>query len=171
LSYAPVLIFAKSILTCSSQGVNKISLKFFKDGTIDLSLVGCYHFRLFYLSDLIIEIYCLPEVLMAEIQELNRDTFQDEVINSEQPVLVDFSAVWCGPCKMLDPVVKQLAKEWDGKVKFGKLDVDHNPELAMEYQVMGVPTLMLFKNGEPVERVTGYQPKDRLEKKFKVHFS
>jgi thioredoxin 1 len=106
---------------------------------------------------------------VAEIIELNQVVFKDEVINSELPVLVDFSAVWCGPCKMLDPVVKQLAQEWDGKVKFVKLDVDHNPEVAMEYQVMGVPTLMLFKNGEPVERVTGYQPKDRLEKKFKDH--
>lgn len=108
---------------------------------------------------------------MAEIIELNQVVFKDEVINSELPVLVDFSAVWCGPCKMLDPVVKQLAQEWDGKVKFVKLDVDHNPEVAMEYQVMGVPTLMLFKNGEPVERVTGYQPKDRLEKKFKDHLA
>ena len=85
-------------------------------------------------------------------------------------MLVDFTAVWCGPCKMLDPVVKQLAEEWNGKVKVMKLDVDDHPQLAMEYQVMGVPTLMLFKNGQPVERVTGYQPKDRLEKKFSPHF-
>ncbi|MEJ2708810.1 MAG: thioredoxin [Anaerolineales bacterium] len=83
--------------------------------------------------------------------------------------MVDFTAVWCGPCKMLDPVVKELAEDWNGKVKVVKLDVDNNPNLAMNYQVMGVPTLMLFKAGEPVQRVTGYQPKDRLQKKFVGH--
>ena len=100
---------------------------------------------------------------------VNQDVFQVEVLDENQPVLVDFSAVWCGPCKMLDPVVKELAGEWDGKVKVVKLDVDHNPGVAMNYQVMGVPTLIMFKDGEPVERVTGYQPKDRLEKKFTPH--
>ena len=106
---------------------------------------------------------------MPEIKELTEDVFQVEVLDENQPVLVDFSAVWCGPCKMLDPVVKELAGEWDGKVKVVKLDVDHNPGVAMNYQVMGVPTLIMFKDGEPVERVTGYQPKDRLEKKFTPH--
>ena len=108
---------------------------------------------------------------MPEITKLSEDTFQDEVIGSEEPVLVDFTAVWCGPCKMLDPVVKELAMEWDGKVKVVKLDVDDNPSLAMNYQVMGVPTLMLFKEGKPVERVTGYQPKDRLRTKFTPHLN
>ena len=103
---------------------------------------------------------------MVDIIKLSESNFKPEVLDASLPVLVDFTAVWCGPCKMLDPVVKQLAEKWDGKVKVLKLDVDDNPQLAMEYQVMGVPTLMLFKNGEPVERVTGYQPKDRLEKKF-----
>ncbi len=106
---------------------------------------------------------------MTEIAHVSEDTFQDEVLDSLQPVLVDFTAVWCGPCKMLDPVVNQLAQDWDGKVKVVKLDVDYNPNLAMDYQVMGVPTLMMFKNGAPVERVTGYQPKDRLSKKFSGH--
>ena len=106
---------------------------------------------------------------MADIRELNADNFQDEVIQADQPVLVDFSAVWCGPCKMLDPIVDELAEEWDGMVKIGRLDVDHNPSVAMDYQVMGVPTLILFKGGEPVERVTGYQPKNRLEQKFSPH--
>jgi thioredoxin 1 len=86
-----------------------------------------------------------------------------------QPVLVDFTAVWCGPCKLLDPVVKQLAQDWNGKVKVVKLDVDNNPNLTINYQVMGVPTLMLFVKGQPVQRVTGYQSKDRLEKKFSPH--
>lgn len=106
---------------------------------------------------------------MAEIQKVSEDTFQKEVLEAGMPVLVDFTAVWCGPCKMLDPVVHQLAEGWKDKVKVYKLDVDDNPQLAMQYQVMGVPTLMLFKGGQPVERVTGYQPKDRLEKKFSAH--
>jgi thioredoxin 1 len=103
---------------------------------------------------------------MPEIQHVSEDTFQAEVLDAPAPVLVEFTAVWCAPCKMLDPVVKQLAEAWGSKAKVVKLDVDNNPNLAMDYQVMGVPTLMLFKQGKPVERVTGYQPKDRLEKKF-----
>ena len=106
---------------------------------------------------------------MAEILKLSEESFQREVIQSEQPVLVDFTAVWCGPCKMLDPLVKQLADEWSGKVKVVKLDVDDNPQVTMDYQIMGVPTLILFKNGKPVERLSGYAPKDRLVKKFGQH--
>ena len=106
---------------------------------------------------------------MAEILKLSEESFQREVIQSEQPVLVDFTAVWCGPCKMLDPLVKQLADEWSGKVKVVKLDVDDNPQVTMDYQIMGVPTLILFKNGKPVERLSGYAPKDRLIKKFGQH--
>lgn len=99
---------------------------------------------------------------MANILEVTEETFSDEVLNHPLPVLVDFSAVWCAPCKMLDPIVEQLAQEWNGKVKVVKLDVDHNPDLATRYQVMGVPTLMLFVNGEVRERLSGYQPKDRI---------
>ena len=107
---------------------------------------------------------------MIEINKTSEDTFEAEVLQENLPVLVDFTAVWCGPCKMLDPVVKDLAQDWDGQVKVVKLDVDDNPNIAIQYQVMGVPTLMLFKNGQPVERVTGYQPKDRLNSKFSAHF-
>lgn len=103
---------------------------------------------------------------MTDTMHVNEANFQNEVIESDKPVLVDFTAVWCGPCKMLDPVVKQLAQDWDGKVKVVKLDVDENPTLAMQYQVMGVPTLMLFKQGRLSQRVSGYQPKDRLIAKF-----
>lgn len=108
---------------------------------------------------------------MPEMIKLGEDNFEQEVLKAEVPVLVDFTAVWCGPCKMLDPIVKQLAADWEGKVKVMKLDVDENPNLAMNFQVMGVPTLMLFKDGKAVERVTGYQPKDRLEKKFAQHIN
>lgn len=103
---------------------------------------------------------------MTEIKHVSQSTFQEEVLQSPVPVLVDFTAVWCGPCKMIEPVVKQLADQWSGKAKIFKLDVDQEPELANAYQVMSVPTLMLFVSGRPVERVTGYMPRDRLEKKF-----
>ena len=106
---------------------------------------------------------------MTDISKLDEATFQNEVIEAAEPVLVDFTAVWCQPCKMLDPVVEELASDWEDSVKVFKLDVDEHPNVAMNYQIMGVPTLMLFKNGEAVERVTGYQPKDRIEKKFTPH--
>ena len=108
---------------------------------------------------------------MADLINVTEDTFQEEVIGSTDPVLVDFSAVWCGPCKMLDPVVKQLAGEWDGKVKVVKIDADQNPNILMKYGVMGIPTLLFFKGGEIQERVTGYMPKDKLVAKFSPHLN
>jgi thioredoxin 1 len=119
--------------------------------------------------DTMTTLYSFQEDEMADLPKLSDRTFESEVLKAEIPVLVDFTAVWCGPCKMLDPIIQQLALDWQGKAKIMKLDVDDNPHLAMDYQVMGVPTLMLFKNGKPVERVTGYQSKDRLEKKFQPH--
>lgn len=106
---------------------------------------------------------------MANIPAVSQETFQDEVLSASKPVLVDFSAVWCGPCKMLDPIVEQLANEWADQIKVVKLDVDDDPQIAMQYQVMGVPTLMLFVDGEARERLTGYQPKDRITSKLKPH--
>ena len=103
---------------------------------------------------------------MSEIQYVNEDDFQSEVLEASQPVLVDFTAVWCGPCKMLEPVVIELAGEWANKVKVVKLDVDHNASVAMQYQVMSVPTLMLFKQGEVKERLTGYKPKKQIVSKL-----
>lgn len=108
---------------------------------------------------------------MANLHEINEDIFQAEVLDSAEPVLVDFSAVWCGPCKMLDPIIEQLSQEWQGKVKFVKVDADQNPNIVMQYRVMGIPTLLLFKGGEIKERVTGYQPKDKLAAKFSPHFN
>jgi len=103
---------------------------------------------------------------MTDIPKLNKAAFEAEVLKSTLPVIVDFTAVWCGPCKMLEPVVIQLSQDWDGKVKFVKLDVDDSSNLAMQYGVMGVPTLILFVNGNPVQRLSGYQPKDRIISKF-----
>ena len=107
---------------------------------------------------------------MAEMQYVNETDFQNEVLNSAEPVLVDFTATWCQPCKMLDPVVTQLAKDWQGKVKVVKLDADQNPNLLVQYGVMGIPTLMLFKSGQIKERVTGYQTRDKLVSKLSPHF-
>jgi len=103
---------------------------------------------------------------MADIPKLNEKVFDTEVLKSSIPVMVDFTAIWCGPCKMLDPVITQLSQDWTGKVKIVKLDVDDNGTLAVKYGVMGVPTLILFVNGNPVQRLSGYQPKDRIVSKF-----
>jgi len=108
---------------------------------------------------------------MSDVIKVDEGTFDTEVLNSSEPVLVDFSAVWCQPCKMLDPVVKQLAGEWDGKVKVVKIDADENPNLVMKYGVMGIPTLLFIKGGEVKERVTGFMPKEKLSAKFSPHFN
>ncbi len=103
---------------------------------------------------------------MFDVPKLTETAFEAEVLKSSLPVMVDFTALWCGPCKMLDPVVTQLSQEWGGKVKVVKLDVDDNSSLAVQYGVMGVPTLILFVDGKPVQRLSGYQPKDRILSKF-----
>ncbi len=103
---------------------------------------------------------------MSDIPKVDEAAFEAEVLKSSLPVMVDFTAIWCGPCKMLDPVVAQLSRDWDGKVKFVKLDIDDNTDLVVKYGVMGVPTLILFVNGRPVQRLSGYQPKDRIISKF-----
>ena len=108
---------------------------------------------------------------MAEMIQVSEDTFKHEVLESSQPVLVDFSAVWCQPCKMLDPVVKQLAGEWEGRVKVVKIDADENPNLVMQFGVMGIPTLLFIKGGEVKERITGYMPKEKLVARFSPHFN
>jgi thioredoxin 1 len=121
------------------------------------------------LDSLLVDTDFLPGDAMADLAYVSEDTFQREVLNSLLPVVVDFTATWCGPCKTLEPVVKQLADEWAGKAKIVKLDVDQNANLTMQYGVMGVPTLMLFVNGKESQRLTGYQPKDRIVAKFKQH--
>ncbi len=108
---------------------------------------------------------------MTEIIHVSENTFQKHVLESTVPVLVDFTATWCGPCKMLEPIVKQIAEDHTGKLSVVKLDIDQNQDLTMQFQVMGVPTLILFKAGKPVERMTGYQPKDRIVKKLAPHLA
>lgn len=92
--------------------------------------------------------------------------FQEEVLNSQIPVLVDFFATWCGPCKMLAPVVEELSTEYSGKVKVGKLDVDDSPVTAQTYGVQSIPTILFFKGGQVVDKMVGFQSKDVLEEKL-----
>ncbi len=89
--------------------------------------------------------------------------FDNEVINSSTPVLVDFTAVWCGPCRAIAPTIDELATEYQGRVKIGKLDIDHNPNTAVKYHVRSVPTLILFKDGKPVDQVLGAVNKRKLQ--------
>lgn len=99
---------------------------------------------------------------MAEVT-LTISNFDEEVLNSEIPVLVDFWADWCGPCKMLSPLITEIAGEYDGKIKVGKINVDEEQGLAMKYRVSSIPTLVLFKEGQAVERSVGAVPKSQIE--------
>ena len=97
---------------------------------------------------------------------LNSKNFEKEVLNSSEPVLVDFYADWCGPCKMMAPVVEELAGELQGKAKVGKINVDENQDLAMKYEVMSIPTLIVFKEGKETNRFVGVRDKEELLNEF-----
>ena len=99
--------------------------------------------------------------------ELYKETFEQEVLQSGIPVLVDFWATWCGPCKMIAPIVKEIADEYDGKILVGKVNVDEEPDLTMQYNVSSIPTLMVFKDGQLVNRAVGYREKDEILKMLK----
>lgn len=106
---------------------------------------------------------------MADVPEVSDATFDAQVLKSELPVIVDFGAEWCHPCRQLDVVVDELAEEWDGRVKIVKLDIDGNVDTTMRFGVMGVPTLILFIGGEDKERLVGLQPKKRILAAFEPH--
>ncbi len=101
---------------------------------------------------------------MSKPVEIKDTKFDEAVIKSKMPVLVDFWAPWCGPCLMVGPVVEELADEYDGKVSFVKLNVDDNPQIASQYGVMSIPTLIIFKDGKPASTVVGFRPKAELKK-------
>jgi len=108
---------------------------------------------------------------MTKPIEVNESNFEEEVLKSDIPVLVDFWAAWCGPCKMIAPVVEEVAQEYAGKLKVCKLDVDQNGALATQFGVMSIPTLLLFKDGQSVDRLVGYMPKAKLVEKISPHLT
>ncbi len=103
----------------------------------------------------------------ADTVELSDSTFESEVIKSETPVLVDFWAPWCGPCRMLSPVVEEIATSYTGRLKVGKVNVDDNQQITMKYGIRSIPTLILFKDGKAVEQVIGAVPKTEIERIIK----
>jgi thioredoxin 1 len=103
---------------------------------------------------------------MANALPVTEQSFDSDVLKSPVPVLVDFWAVWCGPCKMIAPIVEDLAGEYAGKLKVLKLDVDESSGIAVKYSVMSIPTLGIFSKGEMIERIVGYMPKEQLKKRI-----
>lgn len=104
---------------------------------------------------------------MAEVLEVTDNNFETEIIQSDKPAMVDFWAAWCGPCKMVAPVVKELANDYGDRVKIAKCNVDENPVTPSRYGIRSIPTLILFKNGQVVEQIIGAVPKDNIEEALK----
>ena len=95
--------------------------------------------------------------------------FEQEVLQADKPVLIDLWAEWCGPCKILSPIVEEIAKEYEGKVKVGKINVDENPDITRKYDVVSIPTLILFKNGQVASHMVGVQPKNFITSEINKH--
>ena len=104
-------------------------------------------------------------IILAAL-EITDNNFNEEVLNSDKPVLVDFWAEWCGPCKMVSPIVEELSDEYDGKLKVTKLDVDSNPQTAASFGIRGIPTLLVFKDGAAVDQIVGAVPKSTLTERL-----
>ncbi|MHB0915778.1 MAG: thioredoxin [Thermoleophilia bacterium] len=106
--------------------------------------------------------------MAGEVIEVTDANFQEEVLDSDIPVIVDFWAAWCGPCRMVGPIVEEIAKDQEGKVKVGKMNVDDNREVATRYQIMSIPTILKFENGEVARQVVGAMPKAALIKELEI---
>lgn len=106
---------------------------------------------------------------MAHLDVVTDNDFAKTIAEAELPVLVDFTAVWCPPCQMLKPILSEIASEYEGKLKITALDVDENPRTTMQFGVQGMPTMIIFKDGKPVERMLGFMPKKRLLEKINAH--
>ncbi len=106
---------------------------------------------------------------MGNAVAVTTQSFETEVLQSKEPVLVDFWAAWCGPCRIIAPTVEELATEYNGRLKVVKVDVDENPDVSMRYGVQSIPTLLVFKNGEVVEKLVGAYPKPAIVGKLKNH--
>lgn len=104
---------------------------------------------------------------MSDLLEVTDESFEKEIINSDLPALVDFWAAWCGPCRMVGPVVEELAKEYEGKIKFAKMDVDQNRQTPTKFGIRSIPTLIFFKNGEVAQTIIGAQPKSNIDEELK----
>ena len=109
--------------------------------------------------------------MAGRVIELSEQNWEQEVVNSDKPVLVDFWAPWCGPCRIIAPIIEELAEEFGDKIKVGKLNTDENPNIAMRYGIRAIPTIILFKNGEVVDTRIGVQPKEALKQMILDHVS
>ena len=105
---------------------------------------------------------------MSKPVAIDDANFAEVVLQAKTPVLVDFWAPWCGPCRMVAPVVDELAEEYEGRVSFGKVNVDENSKIASQYGIMSIPTLILFKDGKPVSNIIGFRPKDELKQNLEA---
>lgn len=103
---------------------------------------------------------------MSDLLSITESNFEAEVLQADLPVLIDFWAVWCGPCKLIAPIVEELAKEYEGKAKIAKCDVDSNQQVAIKYGIRSIPTLLIFKNGEVAEQIVGALPKSHITEKL-----
>jgi len=136
--------------------IYKITLNVIRQNTIrQKNLIICY--------------FLFSEKIMAQPIHLTDDTYDEVVLKSDIPVLIDFWATWCGPCRMIAPIVEELAVEYEGKIKVCKLDVDNNQKVAMMYGIRSIPTVVIIKNGEEVDRILGAVPKQHFVERIKNH--